>query len=298
VVAGFEASGHRVTGTSTAGGDGLIALDLGGAPARFEQVLDQARPDTVVHLAGIQSVPDSWSDPARVFRANTGGTAALLRALEHSAPRSHLILASTAAVYGEPGPGGEGATAPFDEDDPVGPGSPYAASKAAAELLAGECAVRTGLAVTIARLFNQFGPDQPTSQVPAGFAETIAAAEIAGGRSVSLEVGNPDARRDYTDTRDTARALRLVAENRVTGCFNFCSGGTLSLAELVEGLAAAANVDVGIEHRPERANRNDVEEFAGSPARLEAATGWRPQIPARQSLAEMLEFRRGQLPDG
>lgn len=284
---GFEAAGHRVTGTSTAGGDGLAALDLGESDLP-EEVIDEARPDAIVHLAGIQSLPESWENPDRVFRINTGGTAALLRAIERSAPGAHFILASTAAVYGPGEVAAEGAARPFAEGDPVSPASPYAASKAAAELLAGESAARAGLPVTIARLFNQFGPGQPVSQVPAGFAGSIARAEADGAATVRLEVGNPRARRDYTDVRDTARAFRLIAEKRATGRFNLCSGRTRSLAELIDALAAAAATDVEIEHRPERANRNDVDSIAGSPARLEAATGWRPQIEFERSLADML----------
>ncbi len=146
-----------------------------------------------------------------------------------------------------------------------------------------ESAARTGLPVTIARLFNQFGPDQPEAQLPAGFAASIAAAEAAGKDSIGVEVGNPDARRDYTDTRDSARAFRLLAEGRVTGTFNLCRGQTDRLGRLVEGLSQASSIGVRIEHRPERVNRNDVAEIAGSPARLEEATGWQPRISPRRN---------------
>ena len=293
MTAEFQSAGHRVTGTSTSGGDSLTALDLN-RPEQVERVLRQVQPDAIVHLAGIQSVPQSWQDPSLVFRVNTGGTAALLRAIENSVPEAHLLLASTAAVYGNPPPTGtdRDRARPFEEGDPTAPESPYGASKAAAEILAGETAERTGLPVAIARLFNQFGPEQPEQQNPAGFASSIAAAEAAGEGSVAIEVGSPDARRDYTDTRDTARAFRLVAEQRVTGRLNLCSGRTHSLTRLVEGLATASAIEVGIDHRPERANRNDVLELAGSPARLEAATGWQPQVPLDETLAGMLEVRR------
>ncbi len=108
------------------------------------------------------------------------------------------------------------------EADPMRPESPYGASKAAAELLAMEVARRTGLPVTVARLFNQIGPGQPDAQVPAGFAGRITEAEAGGEARVTLEVGNPAVERDYTDTRDTARAMRLLVEQRATGTFNLC----------------------------------------------------------------------------
>jgi GDP-4-dehydro-6-deoxy-D-mannose reductase len=298
----FESAGHRVTGTSRSGEGPLTALDLS-RPGRIEQVLETVRPDSLVHLAGLQSIPESWRDPARAFRINTGGTATLLRAVERSAPDVHLVLASTAAVYGKPRTAGPdhdtvGQPAPFDESDPIRPGSPYAASKAAAEVLAGELAARLGLPVTIARLFNQIGADQPCSQNPAGFAARIAEAEIAGESAVALEVGNPDARRDYTDTRDTARALRLALEGRVTGTLNVCSGETRPLTQLIERLSKASTVEVRMDRRPGRANRNDPAVLAGSPARLKSATGWEPGVRLDESLAGLLEARREALREG
>jgi GDP-4-dehydro-6-deoxy-D-mannose reductase len=179
----------------------------------------------------------------------------------------------------------------------VRPNAPYGASKAAAEVLASASAARTGLPVTIARLFNQLGPDQPPAQVPAGFAVEIAAAESAGAEAVALEIGNPDAERDYTDVRDTARALLLTVERRATGTFNFCSGRTRSLRQVIEALAELTEVAVKIETAPERTNRNDVSVFAGSADKLRSATGWTPEISLEQSLAALLEARRVVLSD-
>jgi GDP-4-dehydro-6-deoxy-D-mannose reductase len=180
----------------------------------------------------------------------------------------------------------------------VRPNAPYGASKAAAEVLASASAARTGLPVTIARLFNQLGPDQPPAQVPAGFAAEIAAAESAGAEAVALEIGNPDAERDYTDVRDTARALLLTVERRATGTFNFCSGRTRSLRQVVEGLADLSGIGVRIETTPGRTNQNDPTVLAGSVNRLRTATGWTAQIALEQSLAGLLEASRAGLGHG
>lgn len=286
VSAGFEAAGHSVTGTSTSGSDTTVALDLD-RPGQMAGVLEQARPEVVIHLAGMQSVPDAWQDPALAFRINTGGTAALLREVERQVPDAHFVLASTAAVYGDPsGP------KPFSESDPMAPRSPYGASKAAAEVLALEAAARTGMPVTIARLFNQIGPAQPEGQVPAGFAAEIARAEAAGESRAVLEVGDPAKARDFTDTRDTARALTLIAEHRVTGRLNVCSGETHSLARVIEGLSGVTAIEVVVRRMPERSNPNDVATISGSAERLKQATGWAPAVTLDESLAGMLDTRR------
>lgn len=286
VSAGFESAGHHVTGTSTSGRDSTTALDLN-RPEQVARILETSRPNLIIHLAGIQSMRDSWEDPEKTFRVNTGGTAALLREVERHVPEAHFVLASTAAVYGNPS-----GSQPFTEADPIKPRSPYGASKAAAEVLVLEAAARTGLPVTIARLFNQIGPDQPAGQVPAGFATAVARAEAAREGRVVLEVGDPAKARDFTDTRDTARALMLIAEHRVTGRLNICSGQTHSLARVIRGLSGLTEIEVVVERAPERSNPNDVPVISGSPERLEKATGWSPEVTLDESLAGLLETRR------
>jgi GDP-4-dehydro-6-deoxy-D-mannose reductase len=279
-----------VTGTSTRGGDGRVELNLE-RPEQVREALEQARPDVVLHLAGASSVTDSWRDPGAAFRANASGTAALLRSIELITPEAHLILASSAAVYGKPA-AGDGPPRPFTEEDPMRPSSPYGASKAAAEILAFESQARTGLAVTAARLFNQTGPGQTGNDAPVQFADAVVRAEGSGDGTARVEVGNPQAARDYTDVRDTARALRLIAEGRATGRLNVCSGKVNTMAELLVLLGRSSDVAIELESKPERAHRNDVPVVAGSPARLQAATGWSPAIELEQSLAALLEGRR------
>ncbi|MEX0620815.1 MAG: NAD-dependent epimerase/dehydratase family protein [Solirubrobacterales bacterium] len=293
----FESHGHQVTGTSTSGEGGLSELDLE-QPGQITRTLKQARPEVIVHLAGIQSVRECSEHPARAFRVNTGGTATLLREAERLVPGAHFLLVSTAAVYGRTTTAGDPAGSeprPLSESDPVRPESPYGASKAAAEYLAFEVASRTGMPVTIVRLFNQVGAEQPAAQVPAGFAAALALAEASGQSRLVLEVGDPGKARDFTDIRDTARALRLISERQVTGRLNVCSGETRSLAWIIEGLSDLTELKVVTRRVPERSNPNDVPTVRGSAERLESATGWSPRIPMDESLAGLLENQRVQL---
>jgi GDP-4-dehydro-6-deoxy-D-mannose reductase len=211
--------------------------------------------------------------------------------MELIAPQAHLVLASSAAVYGRP-LGQAGAVSPFTEEDPVRPTSPYGASKAAAEILAFESQARTGLSVTAVRLFNQVGPGQSGLDAPVQFADAIARAETAGEPVARIEVGNPEAARDYTDVRETARALRVIAEGRVAGRVNVCSGTVTTMAGLVSALDGLTEIAVETVTTPDRAHENDVQVVAGSPAKLHATTGWEPELTLEQSLAALLESRR------
>jgi GDP-4-dehydro-6-deoxy-D-mannose reductase len=288
-------TGRRRGSDTVDGGEPLLDLDLA-EPTQVRDVFERSSPDVVLHLAGAASVADSWRDPGSAFRSNASGTAALLRAIELIAPEAHLVLASSAAVYGKPS-GSAGTVAPFTEEEPVRPASPYGASKAAAEILAFESQARTGLAVTAARLFNQVGPGQSGLDAPVQFADRVARAEADGEPVARIEVGNPGAARDYTDVRDTARALRLTAEHRVIGRLNVCSGTVTTMAGLVELLAGLTKVPLEIESAPHRAHENDVQVVSGSPARLQAATGWEPGLTLEQSLAALLDYRRASAGD-
>ncbi len=106
-------------------------------------------------------------------------------------------------------------------------------------------------------------------------------------------MGNLSARRDFTDVRDVARAYLLLAERGRPGeAYNVCSGTAVSIRELLELLGQAAGIRVEPVVDPDRLRPADLPELYGSPAALEKATGWRPRIPLRQTLADLLESFR------
>ena len=111
----------------------------------------RGRPVAVVHLAAGSSVGASWSDPGEAWRVNALGTVNVLEAVRTQAPDARVLVVSTGEVYGR------AEDIPTTEDAPVAPLSPYAASKAAAEVAAGQ-AQRAGLDVVVARAFQHEGP--------------------------------------------------------------------------------------------------------------------------------------------
>lgn len=281
----LEATGRPVIRASRSGRDADLACDLA-RPASVVAALESAAPEGVLLTAGISSVRAAWDEPAEAFEVNTGGTLHLLEAMRQTARTAHLLIASSGSVYGMPA---AGQAEPFTEEDRLRPASPYAASKTAAEVLCAQYARGHGLAITTARIFNQLGPGQPASQAPSELAREIALAEARADSRVVLEVGNPGAERDYTDVRDTARALADLAERRAGGVFNVCSGATVSLASVVEGLAGQTSVEVRVEVNPDRAHPVDPAAVAGSNAKLVAETGWEPRIGPAESLRDLLE---------
>lgn len=278
-------TGFQVLGTSRSGKRTDFACDLLD-PASIERVLDRARPDAVLVTAGISSVGSAWKDPEGTFQVNTTGPFNLFEAVRCQAPAARVTLVSSAAVYGPPDSRED---LPFTETSPTRPASPYGASKAAAEALAGQYSRGFGIEVAIARVFNQVGPGQSEAQAPAEFAREIALAEDRGDRKLDLKIGSPEAERDFTDVRDTGRALTGIVSGSGTGAFNICSGTGVRLDHIAAGLSAHTPVEIGVAKTPGNAHPADVPLVAGSAARLKEATGWQPEIPLWISLLDLLD---------
>lgn len=259
-------------------------------PAAIERCLEAVAPAAIVNLAGAPSVAGSWERPQEAFAVNAAAVLNLLEAASRCAPEAHVLCLSSAAVYGEPGEG----EMPLAETAAVAPVSPYGAAKASMESICGEYARSRGLAIAAVRAFNLLGPRQPPFHAPSGLAREVAAAERAGGGSVQLALGNPGARRDYTDVRDAAAALLAVSRRRLEGTFNLCSGRAASVAELAAGLAVATPLAVETRVDPALARPADPPLLVGDPSRLREATGFVAETPLDESLADLLEWWRGQ----
>lgn len=268
---------------------GHMRAELGEALAPYEgDVLDTRalaaavrRADAVVHLAAESSVAASWDDAFRSWRVNVDGTVNVLEAVRAERPEARVLLASTCEVYGN------AERIPTPEDEPVRPVSPYAASKAAAELA---CAV-SGLDVVVARAANHEGPGRDERFAVGSWTRQLARLEAEGGGA--LLVGDLSAERDILDVRDVCRAYRLLLDTAVpAGTYNVASGETVSMALVVELLVELARVPVEVERDEARVRPAEIRRLAGDPSRLRATTGWRPEIPLEQTLADALAAAR------
>ncbi|HET7760219.1 MAG TPA: GDP-mannose 4,6-dehydratase [Gaiellaceae bacterium] len=281
---------ERVLVTGAAGFvGGHLRAELGPAFDAFEgDVLDAEAlrravrgAGAVVHLAAESSVGSSWDDPLRFWRVNVDGTVNVLDAVRAQRREARVLVASTAEVYGR------AERIPTREDEPVRPLSPYARTKAAAELA---CSV-SGLDVVVVRPANHEGPGRDERFAVGSWSRQIARLESEGGGT--LYVGDLTPERDIVDVRDVCRAYRLLLDRSVpTGTYNVGSGQTVTMAHVLELLVEHAHVPVQVERDESRVRPAEIPRLAGEPARLEAATGWRPEIPLEQTLADTLGAAR------
>ena len=299
----LRASGDDVTCTDRASG-GPDLLDAAG----IRGLVAEVRPEVVYHLAGQADVGGSWDSPVQTLRTNAEGTLILLEAVR-VLDGVRVVTVSSADVYGMVDPG----DLPTPESAPLRPVSPYAASKAAADLLALQAHLGHGLDVVRARSFNHLGPGQSDRFVCSALASRIAAAELAG--EDSIRVGNLDARRDFTDVRDVVRAYRCLAvDGRPGAAYNVCTGTTVSIREVAERLVEIAGLDrygggpdgsggsrptgpnqIRLLDDPSLHRPMDVAVSCGDPTAIRSDTGWQPELSLDRTLVDLLEYWRERL---
>lgn len=267
----------------------LRAIDLQQPDAVLEAVAADP-PDRVVHLAAASSVQHSFVDPGLVYRVNLLGTIHLFEALRRHAADAVVVVATSGEVYGPSRPG-----APHSESAPFDPRSPYAVSKAAQDLAAAQEQASGGLTTVRARPFHHTGPRRPDHFVASSFARQVAEAE-AGLRPPEIAVGNLEAVRDILDVRDVVRAYRLLLAPEHAGrACNVATGTGVRIRDLLDELLDLSGREVAVRSDPARMRPSDVPHLVGDPAAVTDATGWRPQIPLRQTLADLLDWWRREL---
>jgi nucleoside-diphosphate-sugar epimerase len=222
----LEQSGHRVVGLAravdAAGSPDLVDVEeceLDDQP-RLVDLVQRFEPDYVVHLAGIAHLERESFD--LIYKANLLGTRNLVQALvDSSVPIGHVVLASSANVYGRAYSG------MLSEDMPPMPANDYGVSKLAVEQIARIFADR--LAITAVRPFNYTGPGQSEAFVIpklVGFARR---------KIRQLPLGNIDVERDFSDVRGVVDAYaRLLGSDAAIGrILNVCSGTRFSLRSVI-----------------------------------------------------------------
>ena len=269
-------------------GDDVVATDRAhGGPDITDRdaitaELARVRPDVVYHLAGQADVAASWRDPQGTFRANGEGTVSILAATA-AAGGGRVIVVSSAEVYGTLPP----ERMPITESMPLDPASPYAASKAAAEMAAIQWDKRSDLEVIRARAFNHLGPGQSERFVAPALAGRLVRARAAGDSSIT--VGNLNARRDFTDVRDVVRAYRLLAMKGEPGvAYNICSGADHAIAELAQMLLDRTDPTIELRPDPELQRPSDLPVLRGDNSLIASHTGWQPEIPLATTLDDLV----------
>jgi dTDP-glucose 4,6-dehydratase len=239
--------------------------------------------DVIVNAAAESHVEKSIRDGASEFvTTNVEGTQILLDAIrEH--PVERLILISSSEVYGT------AERDPMDEEHPLNPRSPYAATKAGADRLAYSYFVTYELPVVIVRPFNNYGPRQhPEKVVPRFITQAL--------REEPLTIhGDGHASRDWLFVDDDAEAIATLIDAPVADVagevVNVATGVDLTVEEIADRVLAALDKPASLKmHVGERPGQ--VDRHIGSTDKLARLTGWRARTSFDEGLARTVAWYR------
>jgi len=247
----------------------------------FDSVLSATRgTDVVFHLAALIGIPYSYVSPLAYIRTNVEGTYNVLQSCV-TLGTAKVLIASTSETYGS------AQYVPIDEKHPAVGQSPYAATKIAADQIAGSYHRSFNLPVSIVRPFNTFGPRQSARAV----IPTIICQALTGS---SVRLGNLSPTRDFTYVKDTVAGFMSVAESEGSAgeTFNLGTGAEVGMEALVAKISRMLGRDIRVELYPDRArpDKGEVERLQCDNSKVRRLTGWVPRYDLDRGLAETIEW--------
>ncbi len=231
--------------------------------------------DAVIHLGSLIAIPYSFQAPRSYLDTNIMGTLNVLNAcLAHGV--QSLIHTSTSEVYGS------AQYIPMDENHPVSPQSPYAASKASADHLVASFVASFELNATIIRPFNTYGPRQSLRAI----IPTIIAQVVSGQNEIKL--GNTDAIRDFTFVSDTVEGFLLALRNEATSglTINLGTGSEWTIHEMVDFILEITGSKAEIQKSEERVRPRaaEVNRLISDTSRAKEILGWNPKYMGKEGV--------------
>lgn len=239
----------------------------------LNDALDRARPDAIVPLAAISSVPVAAGDPAQAWDVNTLATVRLLHAVATRAASGMLdptvLVIGSSEQYGR-----QDASVPLAEGTPQRPRTVYGASKAGQETAALQAHRATGVKTIAVRPFNHTGPGQePRFLLPALVRRAIGLR--AASADTPLVIGNSTPIRDFLHVKDAVAAYISLLRAGVPGtAYNVASGDGRSVRDVAEHVLAVVGVSAPIVEDPALVRAVDVPYLVGDATLLRQTTGW------------------------
>jgi len=232
--------------------------------------------DVVFHEAAVVSVDRSVEDPVETHDVNVDGTLAVLERARREDAR--VVVASSAAIYGDP------ESVPVHESHPKSPDSPYGLDKLAVDHYARLYADLYGLETVALRYFNVYGPRQTGaySGVVSAFLE-----QAREGGPLTVD-GDGTQTRDFVHVDDVVRANLLAATTSHVGeAFNVGTGASVSVVELAELVREVAGADADVVHTDPRPG--DVERSRADVGRARRVLGYEPRVSLESGLRRLVE---------
>jgi len=254
------------------------------------RALEKSQPDRIYHFGALSWVTPSWDQPAAYMQTNAIGTINLFEAMRITGNKARLLISCTPEEFGDV----PQHMIPITEETRVHPINPYAASKAAQDMVCLSYEASFGFEVVRTRAFNHEGARRDIHGANASFAYQIACIE-RGLQEPVIKVGNLEATRNFTDVRDTVRAYNLAMEKGIPGELYLI--GTQEIHTMKECLEMLISLspkasEIRYEVDPARVRPTELRTFIGKFDKFQNQTGWKPQIPFKETMNSLLEYWR------
>ncbi|KMM38867.1 NAD-dependent epimerase/dehydratase family protein [Guptibacillus hwajinpoensis] len=271
----FQKLGWEVTAVVRNKGVGIqgvkvIACDLTKREA-VESIIHNIKPDYILHLAGVNSVHNSWDSPLASIEGNVLSTLYLLETVRRLNNQSRIIIVGSALQYNQ-------------GDKPL---HPYSVSKTMQVQLAEHWEHLFDMDIVMTKPTNLIGPG-PSKGICSLIAEEIASQEQVKG-TPSLHINDLSAKRDFLDVRDVVRAYDLIFQHGKKGkLYEIGSGQMRSLGEVVDHYQRLTELPILIEEL----RSNSSEELPSVNNENIYELGWKPVKSFRSSLVDILQYYR------
>ncbi|MFA5292244.1 MAG: NAD-dependent 4,6-dehydratase LegB [Phycisphaerae bacterium] len=241
--------------------------------------------DSVFHLAALIGIPYSYISPIAYIETNILGSYNILQA-SRECQLKNVIITSTSETYGT------AQYVPIDEIHPKVTQSPYAASKAAADMLAISYYRSFHLPVKIVRPFNTYGPRQSARAIiPAIITQLLSGAK-------EIKLGGLSPTRDLLFVKDTVNGFIEAAssEKTIGEEVNIATQSEISIGELAQKIVDMINPKAKIISEPDRIrpDNSEVKRLLGSNEKIKKTTNWNPEYDLPRGLKETIDWFRNE----
>ena len=283
LVARFLERGDEVTACSRTVSERMTAIDVL-CPREVFALLEETRPELVIHCVGNANVGSSFEDPVGDILSSAVALESLLsQTVKAGLFGTRVLFLSSAAVYGNP------ESLPIREDAGLGPLSPYAVHKRMCELTCDYYRRRNGLDVRIARIFSAYGPGLRKQLF-----WDMAKKYKATGRLEMFGTGHES--RDFIYIDDLVHALELVAlaNPDVDSVYNVASGREVTVRAVAEAFAKAVGRSAEIVSFNGVVRKGDPSNWRADTGRIERL-GFTPRYSIESGIAEYVAWAANEL---
>jgi len=257
--------------------------DLTDSPA-LAGLISDIQADEFYNIGAMSQVKVSFEVPEYTLQTNAVGVLNVLEAIRKFSPHTKFYQASSSEMFGVPG-----VPAPYNENTPMMPQSPYGVAKLAAYHLTRQYRDGYGLFATTGILFNHESPRRGGTFVTKKI--TKAVARIKNGVQDSLVLGNLDAKRDWGWSPEFVEAIYLIMQQDKPGVFVVATGETHTIQEFVEEAFSYVGLNwkdyVKIDDKYKRPN--EVPLLLGDPSKIKEL-GWEPKMKFNEIVHAMMDY--------